>query len=109
MSAEISGTKITLTRGDTLQTTVSLLKKDGSLYTPVEGDTIVFRMKRHYSDSQPLIEKILDNEDLTLEILPEDTKKLPFGDYVYDIEIVKADGYVDTFIKKAVLHLDEEV
>ena len=34
---------------------------------------------------------------------------LPFGKYVYDIELTKATGEVDTFITKAILKLTEEV
>ena len=38
-----------------------------------------------------------------------DTAHIPFGKYVYDIELTKATGEVDTFITKAILKLTEEV
>lgn len=44
---------------------------------------------------------------LTLE--PQDTADLNFGKYVYDIQLTKANGKVDTFIPKAILKLSEEV
>ena len=44
---------------------------------------------------------------LTLE--PQDTADLNFGKYVYDIQLTKANGKVDTFISKAILKLSEEV
>ena len=38
-----------------------------------------------------------------------DTKMLPFGKYVYDIQLTKATGEVDTFITKGTMKLTEEV
>ena len=46
---------------------------------------------------------------MLLEIAPEDTEPLPFGRYVYDIELTTADGTVDTFISKAIINICEEV
>lgn len=40
MSYSITGTTITLTRGDTFEALVSATKKDGTPYIPVEGDVI---------------------------------------------------------------------
>ena len=48
-------------------------------------------------------------DTLTLTLLPEDTKDLSFGKYVYDIQLTKADGTVDTFITKATIKITEEV
>lgn len=38
MSYNITGTTITLTRGDTFEALVSATKRDGTQYIPVEGD-----------------------------------------------------------------------
>ena len=46
---------------------------------------------------------------MILVIEPEDTKPFAFGKYVYDIELTKVTGEVDTFITKATLKLTEEV
>lgn len=40
MSYNITGTTITLTRGDTFEALVSATKRDGTQYIPVAGDTI---------------------------------------------------------------------
>lgn len=48
-------------------------------------------------------------DTMKLAIKPEDTKNLAFGKYVYDIELTKANGEVDTFITKAVFKITEEV
>ena len=57
MSYSITGTTITLTRGDTFEALVSATKKDGTQYIPVEGDTIRFAMKENYDDARPILVK----------------------------------------------------
>ena len=53
--------------------------------------------------------KDIPSDTMLLVLEPEDTKTLPFGKYVYDIQITYADGKVDTFITKGRLRLTEEV
>lgn len=105
----VSGTTITLTRGDTLRIHLTLTTDDGEPYIPQEGDVIRFAMKKNYTDDEPLIYKTLDNDTLTLKLDPVDTKSLEFGSYVYDIQLTTADGDVDTFIYRSKLKLTEEV
>ena len=109
MSYSISGTNITLTRGDSLTAKISIFNQDGSEYIPVQGDSVRFAMKANYSDHSPLLVKDIPIDSLILSIKPEDTKLLSFGKYVYDIQLTRADGSVDTFIAKASLRLTEEV
>lgn len=97
---EIKGKDIYLTRGDTFRAQVSMQYRDGGDYTPVPGDKIRFALKRRYSDYHPIFVKNIAIGDLILEIDPDDTKRLNFGEYVYDIEITFANGDVDTFIGK---------
>lgn len=111
---KITGTKIELTKGDTLQAQVTILQKDKpgdepTPYTPKEGDVVRFAMKKYYTDPEPVIIKNIPNSTLLLTLSPEETKQLPVGEYVYDIEITMADGTVDTFIAKARFILSEEV
>ena len=106
---KINGTTITLTRGDTLRASLEITDAEGNTYTPVSGDTIRFAMKKSYSDSACLIEKVIPNDTLMLSLDPSDTKDLAFGSYVYDIEITFATGAVDTFIDKATFRISEEV
>ena len=109
MSYSVKKTTITLTRGDTFRATISITDEDGNPYIPVEGETIRFAMKKDYSDAECLIEKDIPISNMELVILPNDTKELPFGSYVYDIQITRANGDIDTFITKATLILTEEV
>ncbi len=109
MSYGISGTTITLTRGDTFVAYISITDSNGEEYTPVEGDSIRFAMKSKYSDLNPLLVKDIPIDSLKLELEPDDTKNLPFGKYVYDIQLTKSTGEVDTFITKAIIKITEEV
>ena len=104
----IQGTSIRLTRGDSFVAKIGIIK-DAADYTPLDGDIITFTMKRTYYDGQPLLQKVIPNSTLLLELEPSDTADLDFADYVYDIDIVFADGYKDTFIAEAKFTIAPEV
>ena len=105
----INGKTITLTRGDTLQAAVSIKTAAGQTYTPQEGDVIRFAMAQNYYASRPILTKTVPNDTLMLTLEPNDTKTLPFGNYVWDMQITYANGAVDTFIDRGTLTLTEEV
>lgn len=109
MSYSISGTTIKLTRGDTFEAVITAVDPNGENYIPREGDSIRFAMKGKYEDVKPLLIVDIPADTMILTLKPEDTKDLPFGKYVYDIQLTYADGRVDTFITKAKLVLTEEV
>ena len=109
MSYSVSGTMITLTRGDTFTALITITDSEGNQYVPVKGDRIRFAMKTDYEDGAPLLIKEIPVDTMILVIEPEDPKSLAFGKYVYDIELTKVTGEVDTFITKATLKLTEEV
>ena len=108
MSYSVRGTKIQLTRGDTLRLQVSIKDGDGNQYVPADGDKIRFAMKKDY-DGVLIINKSIPNDSLELTLNPKDTKDLDVGKYVYDVELTKENGDVDTFITCATLQLTEEV
>lgn len=109
MSYSVSGTMITLTRGDTFSSLITITDLNDNQYIPMNGDRIRFAMKNDYNDETPLLIKEIPIDTMILTLDPEDTKHLPFGKYVYDIELTKTTGEVDTFITKAILKLTEEV
>lgn len=111
----VKGTTIKLTRGDTLVVKLTLTK-DGEAYELAEGDTVLFAVKSRlnpgntaYVERDPLISKAIDTETMTLKLNPEDTSGLPFGRYVYDIQVTFADGAVDTVINNATIEIMPEV
>lgn len=73
MSYNITGTTITLTRGDTFEALVSATKRDGTQYIPVEGDVIRFAMKENYDDPRPLLVKDIPIDTMMLTLEPQDT------------------------------------
>lgn len=109
MSLSISGTTIRLTRGDSLKIIVTPINVDGSDYEAEDGDVIRFAMKKSYNDQEPLIEKNIPVDTYLLELDPSDTKKLRFGEYVYDVELTHANGDVDTYISEATFIITKEV
>ena len=109
MSFRVRNNTIYLTRGDTFKAIISIAYPDGSVYTPKEGDAIRFAMKGDISDTEPLILREIPIDTMMLVINPEDTKLLDYGTYVYDIQLTKANGDVDTFITASKLKLTVEV
>ena len=109
MSFRVNGTTIYLTRGDTFRAVITISNPDGSIYTPQEGDKVRFAMKEDIESEELLILREVPIDTMELVIYPGDTKELEFGNYVYDIQLTKANGDVDTFITKSKLKLTEEV
>lgn len=104
-----SNNAIYLTRGDTFKAVLTITYPDGSIYTPIEGDSIRFAMKRDVEDTECLILKDIPIDTMMLQLDPADTKELEFGSYIYDIQLTKANGDVDTFITASKLKLTVEV
>lgn len=102
-----------MTKGDTCILSVGIVDTDGNTYEPQEGDTIRFALKKSYNDARPLILKDIPIDTMELRLEPSDTKSLDAGSvkgkYVYDIELTKEDGTVDTFIARAEWLILEEV
>lgn len=108
----IEGTTITMPCGDTLEVPVLMNFKHGGTYTPQAGDQMKFALKRpkmnttktDYKDRVPIVEKNIPINTQILKLEPTDTS-LPFGSYVYDIQLIYANGTVDTFINEATLNI----
>ena len=109
MSFKVKKNTIYLTRGDTFKAHLSISNPDGPEYIPVEGDTIRFALKENIEDQECLILKDIPIDTMLLILNPEDTKELEFGSYIYDIQLTKANGDVDTFITASKLKLTAEV
>ncbi len=79
----ISGTKISITKGDCQPFTITFTGED----VPENGTKVLFTVKRSSSHPKPLIEKELSMQDaqVVIRIMNADTKELPFGRYEWDI------------------------
>lgn len=109
MSFKVKKNTIFLTRGDTFKAHLTINNPNGTEYTPQEGDTIRFALKENIEDQECLILRDIPIDTMLLVLNPEDTKGLEFGSYVYDIQLTKANGDVDTFITASKLKLTAEV
>lgn len=99
-----------MVRGDTGLLTISVTIQDenGAIveYEPQENDLVEFMVKKKATDEEPLIYKT----GTSIEIYPEDTKDLNFGNYVYDAQITYGDsGRVDTILEKNIFEIREDV
>lgn len=110
MSFGIKGTSIVLTRGDTMKVYATPTNSDGSVYVPSAGDRIRFALKKSFTDKDEnvLIVKNIPTDTFLLHLDPSDTKDLSFGGYVYDIELTRENGDVDTYIR-GTFYIGEEV
>ena len=90
---------IVVTKGDTVKMPIIVTNNDGSIYHVQKDDVINFGLKKEYTDAECLIEKTIDNNELMLVLSHEDTKKLEVGiGYKYDIQILRNENEVHTFI-----------
>lgn len=106
MAFDVSGTTITMTRGDTFRCQFPMYVGD-EIYSLKKGDVVRFAVKKDYEDVVPCIRKTLSG--YTLQLDPEDTKALQFGKHYYDVQITFADGTVATYITKGIFNIDKEV
>lgn len=106
---------LNIIRGDTKYYKFKRINKlDGNIITTIP-DKMCFTVKFDYNVEDVLIQKTLDNEIKFDEensyyyftILPEDTNNLPYGKYVYDIEITEKSKV--TTIAIGEIELTEEV
>lgn len=107
MAYKIRRNKIQLVRGDTLRAKLTLQDKAGNLYIPTADDEIIFTVKRNAMTNQILIQKTVTDGEVVLN--PSDTENLEFGAYVYDVQVVLANGNKDTVIQANVFELLPEV
>lgn len=107
MMLKIEDNVIYLTRGDTAVLNIQIVDLEGELYELEEGDKCEFTLKKYTSNTKSLIKKEIIRD--RLEIMPEDTKNLKFGEYVYDIQLTLKDGEVLTIVPPTPFNILEEV
>lgn len=95
---------ISLTRGDYAALIFTAYNEDETIYELSPGDTVQLQIGKKYGtpDKTFVTKKTEDgattDTDYTIEIQPEDTKDMKFGDYFYDVSVITKDGYTCTYI-----------
>ena len=108
----IDGTDITMVRGDSESITVSCKNPDGSVHPFEAGDMVYFTVKKDAYREETILQKIAT--DFTdgramMMIDPEDTRRLDFDVYKYDVQLTTASGRVTTIIPMSNFRATEEI
>lgn len=98
---------ISMIRGDSGVFKISITDTDGKPVELTKGDVLTFTLRGAVRNPTITMQKIIAGGELNIK--PSDTEGLAFGAYVYDIELKRADGYVDTIIPPHKFLLMEEV
>lgn len=102
---KIEENNIFLTRGDSANIHIKVIAIGGKEYKVTSGDTITFTVKKSTNDTTILIQK--QGQEITIE--PDDTSRLSYGKYVYDVQLNMSTGEIDTIITPHEFNLLEEV
>lgn len=102
---KVINTNLRMTRGDSESFSITFHG-----YTPQPGDLVEFTVRRFISSDVILYKKVtkFEGNKAIIKIMPEDTEKLSFGDYVYDIQLTFS-GAVKTIIKPSKFTIESEV
>ena len=68
-----------MTRGDTVRADIQIKNRDRTDDAPSENDVIKFSVKKDYTDTEELITKYVQPDEMLLEIAPEIFSVLPGG------------------------------
>jgi len=100
---------IFIIRGDTRYFTIKLINPltPTTEYVPQTGDVVTFTVKRNTDVSDIIFQKNFTDRELKIE--PTDTKYLPYGSYVYDVQITFANGDINTVIPPSLFSVTGEV
>ena len=100
----VSNNNISLTRGDTV-----ILNLDIQNYELQDSDDVVLTVKKNVNTPTIILQKKLDFENMRFVIKPDDTSKIPYGTYKYDVQITTSEGNVYTIITPHDFILDGEI
>lgn len=108
---------LSMIRGDSATFHFHREDADGTVITETPTD-VFFTVKESFDDDGFVIQKKLSDGSITIDqnyeyhftILPDDTNELEFGDYVYDVEVIRNEAGTDKqTISKGSFNLETEV
>ena len=104
---KVDDNNISMIRGDSGVFTITIADTDGNPVELTAGDVLTFTLRRTPRSPTIVLQKTITEGTLTIN--PSDTQDMQFGSYVYDVELKRADGYVDTIIPPHEFLILEEV
>ena len=104
---KVNDNNIRMIRGDSGVFNISITDINGRNVELTDSDVLTFTLRRTPRSPTIVLQKTIT--DGTLTINPSDTQDMPFGSYVYDVELKRADGYTDTIIPPHEFCILEEV
>ena len=104
---KVDNNNISMIRGDSGVFIITITDTNGTPVELTDGDGLTFTLRRTPRSPTIVLQKTIT--DGTLTINPSDTQDMPFGSYVYDVELKRADGYTDTIIPLHEFCILEEV
>ena len=108
----VSGTNLKITRGDTGSIRVAVSDAAGETIPLEDGDMIELTVRLYLgAPKKTLYKKVTEfvNGEALITIHPEDTSNLKFKTYVYDIQLTRANGQVQTIVKPSLFEVGSEV
>ena len=103
MSFSVVQNRIRLVRGDSAEIRLVICDRvTGEPFIPGKHDELAFTLKQNFADEKPVLTKTLEQgirqegAACFLVFWPDDTRNLPCGRYIYDVELVRENGYTDT-------------
>ena len=95
---------ISMPRGDTKYLTINV-RDHQEQHIDFDLDDVYLTVKKNFTDAEPKFQKSLSSGTITKDengvyktvIMPEDTDRLSYGRYVFDIEVIKGDKSSPTF------------
>lgn len=116
MSFFVVKNRIHLTRGDSAEFDLTIRDRvTDSVFILGDGDRLTFTLKRFITDKESVLTKALgqgirqEQERYVLQFWPEDTQLLVCGRYVYEMKLMRKNGYTDTFIPARDFFLERSV
>lgn len=105
---KVVNNNIYVIRGDSIKLKIAYVNQACEPINPLrEGDTVTLTIKKSTRDRDILIQK--DFTDNVLIINPDETELLDYGRYVYDVQLKRANGFIDTIIPPHQFNIDQEV
>lgn len=108
----IDGTQLGMIRGDSEYITINCKDEHGVKINFQTGDRIYFTVKLNTATDQKVLQKIVtsfDDGNAVVEILPEDTRDLPYKSYKYDIQWTTVDSKIITIIPPSIFSIEPEI